>query len=356
MALALLCAGASAAVPYDSYNDTGFWVVEGGWATADSKCPCINPWQGNHSVPTTGSWSGLQRDYGANYCRAWDEPMSWCQVALPPAYCASQFCYVDPNNCKNRPNTASSYFPNTNLHYSYATCGYTNDFNPSVALDAQLKTYTGEKAIRVSFPADSSSGFTLTTLPNGKRDGSIARFTARLLKDAGVEWTEVPISRQAKFHHSDSRTACVHEVAVGGTDLCIGACSLPRSLLTPSLSHTHALPTHSPTHQTGPSFLSPSRRGLLADGGAGPAHQLLVDALPGRKLSHGAARSAPVHRRCSPPFPPRAELLPHHELGRIHGLVPRPARHSLLPLHRSDLADVAARSGVRLARHAHLRA
>ena len=294
LVIALLCAGAAAAVPYDSYNDTGFWVIEGGWATADPDCPCIDPWQGNRSVPTTGSWSVLQRDYGANYCRTWDEPMPYCQIAVPPAYCKGEFCYVDHNNCKNRPNTESGYFPGTNLYYSYATCGYTNDFNPSVKLNAQLKRLTGNQAIRVSFPSDSSSGFTLTTLPSGKRDGSIARFTARLLKDAGIEWREVPISRQANFLESDSRTACVHEVSIGGTDLCIGACSLPP----PRRTHTH-------THQPAPSLLSPPDRGLLADGGAGPPLQLLVDALPGRK-SPGRPL-CPCARRCSPPFPPHAQ-------------------------------------------------
>ena len=44
-----------------------------------------------------------------------------------PAWCSDSWCYVDRATC-NLPATSSSYFPGTELYYSYSTCGSTNTF------------------------------------------------------------------------------------------------------------------------------------------------------------------------------------------------------------------------------------
>lgn len=84
--------------------------------------------------------------------------------------------------------------------------------------------------LRVSFPGNSGSGYTITTVPAGatgvggtNRDGSMVRFWDQLAKDYSIVWTEVPVSPESKaFSPKSSFTACVHMVALNATDLCVG--------------------------------------------------------------------------------------------------------------------------------------
>jgi cysteine-rich repeat protein len=70
--------------------------------------------------------------YGS-YCAAWDVVATGscydAKKAEPkkdaPSWCLDSWCYVDPNNCKGAAEsgvTASMFFPETDLHYNYATC------------------------------------------------------------------------------------------------------------------------------------------------------------------------------------------------------------------------------------------
>ena len=53
------------------------------------------------------------------------------------------------------------------------------------------------------------------------RSGSVLVFMAKLLEESKVPWEEVHISpRSYAFSPSSSWTACVHEVALGNTDMC----------------------------------------------------------------------------------------------------------------------------------------
>jgi hypothetical protein len=202
-------------------------------AAAAPDCPCIDPWA--NPLDTVAGRAGpdarkvladLPPDYGGAMCRPWDADVGDCKLPVPPAYCPNQWCYINASNC-TRPHSRSSYFEAAHtlgaLSYSYATCGFLNAYDAGSTLKAELALLQGPRALRVSFPGDSGSGFTLTTLAgSGKRGGSVAQFMARMLKDGGTEWREVPISPQSRARFASSYTACVHEVAINGTDLCIG--------------------------------------------------------------------------------------------------------------------------------------
>ena len=96
------------------------------------------------------------------------------------------------------------------LFYSYETCGILSGKN-----------------IRVSYPDDSGSGFTIVTVPTDSGQsvnmGSIPEFVNRIFAEYGITLTVVPISpaSKAKFPMS-SYTTHTHEVALNGTYLCIG--------------------------------------------------------------------------------------------------------------------------------------
>ena len=43
-----------------------------------------------------------------------------------PDFCASEWCYIDINNCNLPVTGESSYFPDADIIYSYQTCGHVN--------------------------------------------------------------------------------------------------------------------------------------------------------------------------------------------------------------------------------------
>eukprot|EP01046_Picozoa_sp_COSAG06_P113749 COSAG06_NODE_60510_length_270_cov_1.409357_1_plen_46_part_01 len=43
-----------------------------------------------------------------------------------------------------------------------------------------------------------------------------------LAEDVGFTWEVHPVSNWSSTRYSSSFTACVHEVALGATDMCIG--------------------------------------------------------------------------------------------------------------------------------------
>lgn len=87
-------------------------------------------------------------------------------------------------------------------------------------------------ALKVAFPGDSASGYTIVSPPKvapgegvggTNRSGSVPVLMDSLLRERGVRWAEVPVSRASSdFSPSSSFTACVHEVALGNADMCWG--------------------------------------------------------------------------------------------------------------------------------------
>ena len=203
-----------------------------------TECACIDPF--NHSAldgncPLRRATDGVcyaAPGYGGLGCRRYDltSPTAECTARLdhvPPLWCDASWCWVDPRNC-TRPKDTTHFFrgtPYADLTFSYETCGNVNEFSDVGRTEALQGV-----ELRVSFPGNSGSGYTITTVQEGamgvggtRRDGSVVRFFAQLAQDYGATWREVPISAASRtFSPQSSFTACVHELALNATDLCIG--------------------------------------------------------------------------------------------------------------------------------------
>ena len=222
-------------------------LTSGADATGATTCPCINPWAitGARALNDTGSLPGdgllcafrdtngvcYPQSYGASECRPWDASATPAcfNASAAPLWCALRWCYVDPLQC-HRPHAASSLFPSATfgsdrLSLSYETCGNVDTSNAHGNINGEIQRLG---PLRVSFPGDSGSGYTLVTVGENvtgvggtRRDGSFPAFIGSLLADANVEWSEVPISPESYAAYPlSSFTACAHEVALNGTDLC----------------------------------------------------------------------------------------------------------------------------------------
>ena len=182
-------------------------------------CPCIDPWaatsfatpaaqtafdgaqcrQGTHGGQNVGgdATSCLSADYGSSACSSWDQQLSPecvnAQGLVPdsgqPDWCASKWCYVDAHNCA-RPNSHSTMawpdvtgLPADGLAFSYETCGNVDSYSAS-------KHYAALKGrhLRVSYPGDSSTGYTLFTTTGGRKDGSFVQFMRDIAAEAEFTW------------------------------------------------------------------------------------------------------------------------------------------------------------------------
>lgn len=220
-------------------------VADGDPGSTD--CPCINPLTNmsmfadvNCGLTRTndGSNDCFGISYGSRGCRKYDDVPDGSSSSvttectprldhIPAEWCTSAWCWVDPNAC-TRPRDKTSFFKGTahdGLQFSYETCGNVNDFSDNGRTD-----FLRGLNLRVSFPGDSGSGYTITTVADGatgiggtQRDGSMVRFWDQLANDYSITWQEVPVSAASSaFSPQSSFTACVHELALNATDLCIG--------------------------------------------------------------------------------------------------------------------------------------
>jgi hypothetical protein len=207
-------------------------------------CPCIDPWPSpsaggtcrslrinrEHDFGVTNfSEVCVPMNYGARVCTAWDNA-SWNSACLgsdgsvrdsgAPEWCTAAWCYVDPDDCE-RPmdpaDIAGSDGSGLRLHYSYETCGNLNTYS-----DERHYRYLRGRHIRVSYPGDSGSGYTLKTLSDGTKTGSMVEFMRTVAAEAQFTWEEVPLQEASRSRYSSSFTACVHQVALNETDMCIG--------------------------------------------------------------------------------------------------------------------------------------
>jgi hypothetical protein len=200
-------------------------------------CPCVtNP--ALHSSEVACEYNGTDTgvinaegdcfpsNYGIASCVPWDKNMpTICKsqgiVGGEPDHCDKPWCYVDPANC-DRPNRAGSIF--TNQTYSYETCGYKDTFADERSTNKERAFATSQLegiTLRVTFPGDWL--WSLTTEENGDRGGVYPSVMARIFREYSVNWVVKPISNSSKaFSPNSSYTACVHDVAIGETDMCIG--------------------------------------------------------------------------------------------------------------------------------------
>ena len=146
--------------------------------TGAAVCPCVDPWEGSAQQPTLPG-------YGANYCSDHDASGQnggdtlACISASPPAWCSAHWCYVSAANCA-RPHHKTHEYANVTvdgapLHYSYETCGVINPYD----IPPHEQTLRALKKLRISYPGDSGSGYTILTTPDGKKAGSVVEFARR---------------------------------------------------------------------------------------------------------------------------------------------------------------------------------
>eukprot|EP00466_Bigelowiella_natans_P013241 jgi/Bigna1/88559/estExt_fgenesh1_pg.C_340005 len=208
-----------------------------------SSCPCINPWPTAIGITrrynATANECVLAQDgecypisFGAQGCKPYDNGTA--AACLPntnplPEWCRVPWCYVNKTTCDRFP-TKSMSFPTAThivngsyqaLYYSYETCGYSNKFG----LGLHERSLRALPRLRVSFPADSGSGYTLvTSKDDGNKEGSMVTFMLHnVFPKYGITYDIIQVSnRSNEFSPTSSYTACCHEVALNSTDICIG--------------------------------------------------------------------------------------------------------------------------------------
>uniref|UniRef100_A0A7S3Z448 Ionotropic glutamate receptor C-terminal domain-containing protein n=2 Tax=Lotharella globosa TaxID=91324 RepID=A0A7S3Z448_9EUKA len=213
-----------------------------------ASCPCVDPYpyltgieRRNNGTASecvvSESGSCIPTSYGSRGCQPYDNTTS-SKCANPsgipyvdrPPWCPMSWCYVDVQNCNRKP-AESAVFPNAyhqpgqnstkqRLHYSYETCGFSNKF----AIEPHEQFLRNLPVLRVSFPGDSGSGYTIVTTSDGTRAGSVVDFFLnKLFREYGITYEIHPISDASKaFSPTSSFTACAYEVSLNATDICIG--------------------------------------------------------------------------------------------------------------------------------------
>ena len=222
-------------------------------------CPCIDPYPlsgpGTNASDCTGILhsSGVcyNIDYGSRGCRAYDlAATEACLGREPPSWCLDTWCWVADWAC-HKPRAPSAFFRgvttdnasmvaeanggSTLLTYSYETCGNIDTFTYENGIVTLLDDIRNRGPLRISIPGDEPP-YIVTRRPDqtfvqgtSYRDGSIVRFVTDILNmprpgDAPLPWVEVPITPESRaYSPSSSFTACVHDVALNNTDICVGS-------------------------------------------------------------------------------------------------------------------------------------
>jgi hypothetical protein len=212
------------------------WPISGG-ASASSvqqqQQQCRNATLGFNHVGgprTQGAELCLPLEYGRSWCAPWDANVLGECVDQDggileggrPDWCSAMWCYVNASSCQRAHHPSDFTFHDgdapTGLAYSYETCGNLDTYTAA----AHYQTLRG-KHLRVSFPGDSDTGYTIYTDQQGVKQGSTVRLMQDIAADVGFTWETHVVSDASRSRFSSAFTACVHEVALGETDMCIGS-------------------------------------------------------------------------------------------------------------------------------------
>eukprot|EP00931_Biecheleriopsis_adriatica_P023409 TRINITY_DN14786_c0_g1_i7.p1 TRINITY_DN14786_c0_g1~~TRINITY_DN14786_c0_g1_i7.p1 ORF type:complete len:619 (-),score=93.34 TRINITY_DN14786_c0_g1_i7:6-1862(-) len=203
-----------------------------------TDCTCIEPNFNAMDMPNRSQCSDPARplpalvkgkvycypaDYGSGSCKAWDIKLApdcansnGLTFPDPPKWCRDPWCYVNGATC-GLTNSPSQVFSGVQgLHYSYATCGSIDSFQDSLLDDLAGKT------LRVH---------ALHEPPMVFADGSSKKGVVWDLYDKMFERAQVGeiVMKDLLPYNGSEWEACVHDVALGAIDLCMGTFwELPR--------------------------------------------------------------------------------------------------------------------------------
>jgi len=88
------------------------------------------------------------------------------------------------------------------LVYSYETCGNLNSYT-----DDRHYAYLRGRHLRVSYPGDSGSGYTVLTKANGDKAGSVVDFMQQIAREGDFTYERVEVGQDSKDLFSSSFTA-----------------------------------------------------------------------------------------------------------------------------------------------------
>ena len=139
-------------------------------STADiERCDCIESngqetvihkgKEHNMRTMDNGEPQWLPANHGAKECKPHD--MDTAPSCVPPEleknkWCSSPWCFVDKKTCNLSDITQSMYFPNTELYYSYTTCGAKDLFSTS---GAALAVKISNNIPRSCFSCSAKTGY-----------------------------------------------------------------------------------------------------------------------------------------------------------------------------------------------------
>eukprot|EP00403_Amphidinium_massartii_P030779 CAMPEP_0178396624 /NCGR_PEP_ID=MMETSP0689_2-20121128/13823_1 /TAXON_ID=160604 /ORGANISM="Amphidinium massartii, Strain CS-259" /LENGTH=698 /DNA_ID=CAMNT_0020017301 /DNA_START=32 /DNA_END=2126 /DNA_ORIENTATION=+ len=198
----------------------------------EAACPCVDAFSdpvtrrdierssnasgSNASAVCLESLNGncYPQDYGSR-CHEWDLEHSPCNVEDPALWCLKPWCYVDSSNCQ-RPLTKSQLWnTSSSVYYSYATCGSLDEYT-EISHTSALAMRTLGSPTPALRPV-----YTIVNIDNHWQ-GAFVDFTQEIWDTLRVTPQVVQVSDASLSRFSSKFSACVHEVALNRTDLCIG--------------------------------------------------------------------------------------------------------------------------------------
>ena len=210
--------------------------------SGDAQCACRTTPIDPTLFPSANLSSVNMTTYGVG-CGAWDELSAACEAQAPPKecegvfpvhrrclsatpdWCSREWCYVaDPDQCALA-RSHSTYFQDSGLYFSYATCGELDTFSPTMEREPLRGAMLQVGIQNNSGGWQGSYNFEFGThARQGEWTGPLWHFF-----NATAEWegfyyniTDAPAIVKEKSGSGSSFWHCTHGTATGHLDLCVG--------------------------------------------------------------------------------------------------------------------------------------
>ena len=228
-------------------------------------CPCISELPPMNTSGATAVMDGkrydvshlLQMGYGVG-CAAHDANQAWCEKERPdtvcdgtvvpvpaaclaaqgPTWCGHEWCYVQAG-CNIEYQSTAFFADSPPLVFSYATCGYTDDFSTGPMVRDALMG----KVLRAGWLSNTGGwrGAYHPTGVHGTRDELWRGPIVSLLSEAAARGgfalniSTAPPEVLAMSGIVSSFTRCTYAVSLGYLDLCVGSLTMTteRTSMTP---------------------------------------------------------------------------------------------------------------------------